>query len=79
LHARRFICTSGQGTIPFSPEMQVDRLRNAQAKPKISLADRPILNLQTQIEGYGRLRGKACLMLTRTSAARNAHAGFSTP
>jgi hypothetical protein len=47
--------------------MQGTLLQLAQAKPKINPADRPMLDHQLKVEGYGHVRGKACLMLNRTS------------
>jgi hypothetical protein len=47
--------------------MQAGRLHRVQAKPKIKPADHPTPDLGIAIEGYGHLRGKACLMLNRTS------------
>jgi hypothetical protein len=54
-------------------------LHAAQAEPKINLTDRPILDLEIQIEGYGHSRGKARLMLPRTSRGVSCHAVLSTP
>jgi hypothetical protein len=68
LHADfHFICISSYGNLAFSVEIQEMRLHVAQAEPKINLADRPILDLKIQIEGYGHFRGKARLMLPRTT------------
>jgi hypothetical protein len=59
--------------------MQVQRSRVVQAKPKINPADHPMLKLNTEIEGNGQFRGKACLMLNRTATSVTLHAVLGTP
>jgi hypothetical protein len=68
-----------KGSLPFSEEMQARRLHRVQAKPKIKPTDHPTLDLQFAIEGYGHLRGKARLMLNRTSDGVKFCAFVSTP
>ena len=79
MHAYRLICISPWGMLPFSVETQVRRLHGAQAKPKIKATDHPIPDLSIEIEGNGHIRGKACLMLNRTSEGVEFHAFSSTP
>jgi hypothetical protein len=59
--------------------MQVRRLRCVQAKPKIKPTDHPTPDSESAIEGYGQLRGKARLMLNRTSDGEKFSAFVSTP
>ena len=67
----RFVswCYSFAGRLPFSAEMQLTILRHAQAEPKITATDHPTPDPAIEIKGYGHLRGKARLVLNRTSAS----------
>jgi hypothetical protein len=68
-----------KGSLPFSEEIQVRHLHRVQAEPKIKPTDHPTPDLQLAIEGYGHLRGKARLMLNRTSDGVKLCAFVSTP